>query len=165
MSNLDAGNTTTLAGYLKVLETAFMVSGLELFSQGQMRKRGSSPKLVLWNNALINALSLRTRREVTADGGLWGRLVENAVGAHLLCGLPPTEYGVTYWRDGSAEVDFVVSAGKRVWAIEVRSGRPGKLFGMAAFRKRYPKAEVWLVGSGGVPLAEFFSRPATDWFR
>jgi predicted AAA+ superfamily ATPase len=161
----DAGNTTTLAGYLRLLETAFMASGLELFSQGQIRKRGSSPKLILWNNALINALSLRSRREAVADGSFWGRLVENAVGAHLLTGLPPAEFGVTYWRDGAEEVDFVVTHGKRIWAIEVKSGRSGKLAGLTAFSKRYPKAQSWLIGGGGVPLAEFFNRPATDWFK
>jgi len=160
----DAGNTTTLAGYLRLLETAFLASGLELFSQGQVRKRGSSPKLILWNNALINALSLRSRGETVANGGLWGRLVENAVGAHLLCGLPSTDFGVTYWRDGAEEVDFVVTHGKRVWAVEVKSGRTGKLTGLASFQRRYPKAQAWLVGTGGVPLAEFFARSATDWF-
>ena len=77
----------------------------------------------------------------------------------------PTEFAVTYWRDGSAEVDFVVTAGKRTWAIEVKSGRAGRLSGMAAFRKRYPKAEAWLIGADGVPLAEFFGRPVADWFR
>jgi hypothetical protein len=161
----DAGNTTTLAGYLRLLETAFLASGLELFSQGQGRKRGSSPKLILWNNALINALSLRSRHETMADGGLYGRLVENAVGAHLLCGLPSTEFAVTYWRDGPREVDFVVSHGKRIWAVEVKSGRQGRLSGMTAFRQRYPKAETWLFGAYGVPLAELFARPATDWFK
>jgi len=160
----DAGNVTTLAGYLRLLETAFLASGLELFSQGQVRKRGSSPKLILWNNALVTALSLRSRRETLADGGLYGRLVENAVGAHLLCGLPSTEFAVTYWRNGYQEVDFVVTHGRRVWAIEVKSGRPGRLSGLAAFRKRYPKAQALLFGGEGVPLTELFGRPAVDWF-
>jgi predicted AAA+ superfamily ATPase len=52
----DAGNTTTLANYLRLLEAAFLGSGLELFSLGVQRKRGISPKLVLWNNALVSAL-------------------------------------------------------------------------------------------------------------
>ncbi len=120
--------------------------------------------MILWNNALVTALSLRSRRETLADGGLYGRLVENAVGAHLLCGLPSTEFGVTCWRDGHQEVDFVVTHGKRIWAIEVKSGRPGRLSGLAAFRKRYPKAQALLVGGEGVPLAELFGRPAVDWF-
>lgn len=161
----DAGNTTTLAGYLKLLELAFLASGLEAFAQGQVRKRGSSPKLVLWNNALVSALGLRSRREASADGAWWGRLVENAVGAHLLNGLPGPDWGITYWRDGDEEVDYVVAHGTKVWAIEVKSGRPGKWSGVAAFKQRYPKAQVWLVGAGGVKLEEFFRRPVAEWFE
>jgi predicted AAA+ superfamily ATPase len=160
----DAGNTTTLANYLRLLETAYLVSGLEIFSKGKVRQRASSPKLALWNNALINALSLQTRKQAAADGGWWGRLVENAVGAHLLNGLQGPDWSVTYWRDGDAEVDFVVAHGARVWALEVKSGRPGKMSGITAFRKKYPKAKVWIVGSGGIRLEDFFSREAREWF-
>jgi phosphatidate phosphatase APP1 len=62
-------------------------------------------------------------------------------------------------------VDFVVAHGARVWALEVKSGRPRKLSGLEAFRKRYPKAKVWLVGANGIKLEEFFERPAVEWFR
>lgn len=79
----DSGNATTLAHYLKVLESAFLVSGLELFSKGKLRKRGSSPKLILWNNSLINALSLKSMKESLEDQNWWRRLLENAVGAHF----------------------------------------------------------------------------------
>jgi len=160
----DAGNTTTLAHYLKLLETAFLASGLELFSKGKVRKRGSSPKLILWNNALINATSLRSFSDARTDGTWWGRLVENAVGAHLLNELQGPQWSVTYWRDGDDEVDFVVSHGQAVWAIEVKSGRGGKQGGLAAFRKSFPKSKVWLIGQGGVTLDDFFSRPAQEWF-
>jgi predicted AAA+ superfamily ATPase len=160
----DAGNTVTLAGYLRLLETAFLASGLELYSKGVVRKRGSSPKLILWNNALVNAQSERTFGEACADGGFWGRLVENAVGAHLLNTLEGPEWGVTYWRDRGEEVDFVVSRGTRTCAIEVKSGRSGKGGGLASFRRRYPRAQILLVGESGVPLADFLSRPAAEWF-
>ena len=79
--------------------------------------------------------------------------------------MPPAEFGVTYWRAGAEEVDFVVTHGKRIWAIEVKSSRTGKLAGLAAFMKQFPKAQPWLIGGGGVPLEEFFARPATDWFK
>lgn len=162
----DAGNTVTLAGYLRLLETAFLASGLELFSKGHVRKRGSSPKLVLWNNALINAVSLRPFAEAFADGSWWGRLVENAVGAHLLNGLTGPAWSVTYWRAADDEVDYVVSHGAQDWAVEVKSGRPGRGGGgLAAFRQRYPEAGAWLVGPTGIPLEEFFARPAMGWFR
>ncbi len=161
----DAGNTVTLANYLRLLETAFLVSGLELFSKGQARKRGSSPKLILWNNALVNALSSRSFLETLRDDALWGRLVENAVGAHLLNSLVGPEWRITYWRDGAAEVDFVVSHGTLDFAVEVKSGRHSRLSGLEAFRKRYPKAATLLIGSDGIPLSEFFSREPSMWFR
>src|SRR5689334_11238417 len=46
-----------------------------------MLQRSSTPKLVLWNNALVTALAGMSFREARADGGWWGRLVENAFGA------------------------------------------------------------------------------------
>ncbi len=161
----DAGNTTTLAHYLRLLESAFLASGLELFSKGKVRKRGSSPKLILWNNALINATSLRSFADARREGNWWGRLVENAVGAHLLNELQGPQWSITYWRDGDHEVDFVISHGVDIWAVEVKSGRSDKAGGVEAFRKAYPKAKIWLLGADGVRLDEFFSRPARDWFR
>lgn len=160
----DAGNTTTLANYLRLLETAFLISGLELYSRGHIRKRGSSPKLILWNNALVNALSSRTFHEATGDAMWWGRLVENAVGAHLCNSLPATEYGISYWREGDREVDFVVTRGTETWAIEVKSGRRGKLSGLERFRSKYPKAKTLVVGDVGIPLERFFPEPADSWF-
>jgi predicted AAA+ superfamily ATPase len=160
----DAGNTTTLAGYLRLLEMAYLVSGLEVYSAGRVRQRGSSPKLVLWNNALVNAQALRGRAAARADGAWWGRLVENAVGAHLLNGLSGPAWSVTHWREGGYEVDYVVAHGADVWALEVKSGRPGRLSGMKYFRERYPKAKAWLIGVEGVRLEEFFTRPAAEWF-
>jgi hypothetical protein len=159
----DAGNTTTLAHYLKLLESAFLVSGLELFSRGKLRKRGSSPKLILWNNALINALSTQTFAESVDNSIWWGRLVENAVGAFLLSGLQSVEYTVSYWRQGNHEIDFVVARGRDVWAIEVKSGRSGKTSGLARFRSQYPEAKVLLVGGPGIPLETFFSKDAASW--
>jgi predicted AAA+ superfamily ATPase len=159
----DAGNTTTLASYLRLLESAFLASGLELFSQGKLRKRGSSPKLILWNNALVNALSTRTFAEAIGDKIWWGRLVENAVGAQLCNNLYSVEYTITYWREGNHEVDYVVARGRDVWAIEVKSGRSGKVSGLPRFLARYPKARSLLVGAQGIPLETFFSRDAASW--
>lgn len=161
----DAGNTTTLAHYLKLLESAFLVSGLELFSQGHIRKRGSSPKLVLWNNALINALSLKTFREAAGEPSWWGRLVENAVGGHFCNGLTGTGHMLTYWRDGDKEVDFVITSGSSIWGIEVKSGRSAKVSGMERFRSKYPKTKLLVVGGAGVPLEKFFSEAPDSWLR
>lgn len=159
----DAGNTTTLAHYLKLLESAFLVSGLELFSRNKQRKRGSSPKLVLWNNALINALSTRTFDASIGDSIWWGRLVENAVGACLCSSLNSIEYTVTYWRKGNHEVDYVIARGADIRAIEVKSGAGKKLSGLASFRSQYPEAKSLIVGGPGIPLEEFFIKDTAQW--
>lgn len=152
----EAGNTTTLAHYLDIMATAFLASGLEIFSKGHVRKRGSSPKLILWNNALINGISLKDFEQTYSDATGWGRLVENAVGAHLLNRLSGTPVSVTYWRKGHHEVDFVLNAGEQVIAIEVKSGRPGSTSGLDAFKKHYPESVAVTVGVHGIPLEDFF---------
>lgn len=159
----DAGNTTTLAGYVELLKTAFLVTGLQSWSGSMVRKRASSPKLILWNNALVNAVSSLTPTDVREDGAWRGRLVENAVGAHLLNHLPGLRHEIHYWRDGHAEVDFVIRSGSRLTALEVKSGRAGKISGLEVFRKKHPSVRSLIIGSGGIPLEEFFSTPPETW--
>ena len=160
----DAGNTTTLSHYLRLLESAFLVTGLELFKKGKLKKRGSSPKLILWNNALINAVVGNTFEDARNNYSWWGRLVENAVGAHLLNHLEGLPYSVYYWRERSFEVDFVVETPKNLWAIEVKSGKPHRAPGLAKFCERYPEAQPLIIGKGGMSLKKFFrSNPVKDW--
>jgi uncharacterized protein len=157
----DAGNTTTLAHYVKLLETAFLLSGLSTYTR-QPARRGGRPKLVLWNNALASGLAAPSPATAGNDPVWRGRLVENAVGAHLLNALSGPAWGVHYWRMGDAEVDYVVTRGDKVWGIEVKSGRGGRLAGMAQFRKAHPEARALVVGHGGIPLEEFFATTPAD---
>ncbi len=160
----DAGNTTTLAHYLRLLESAFLVSGLELFKRGKLKKRGSSPKLVLWNNALVSAVAGSSFARDMDDYSWRGRLIENAVGAHLqnhLAGLPYTLY---YWRQRNLEVDFIVETPRDLWAIEVKSGQTGNRKGLSKFCKMYPEAKPLLLGYDGMSLEDFFNAvPVEDW--
>lgn len=72
---------------------------------------------------------------------------------------------MTYWRVDGEEVDFVVSRGPECWAIEVKSGRGGKVSGLRRFRRRYPEARALLVGGGGMPLSTFFETPPAELVR
>lgn len=152
----DAGNTTTLAHYLQLLARAFLVSGLEPFATGAVRSRGGSPKLIAWNNALVTAFELRSFADVRSDHRAWGRLVENAVGAHLLNHLQGRNLELSWWREGDLEVDFVVRSGQGVRAVEVKSGRGGNRAGLGAFCARHRDARPLVLGSGGLALEEFF---------
>jgi len=120
---------------------------------------------VLWNNALVNALSTQDYARSAADSIWWGRLVENAVGAHLCNSLHPAEYAITYWREGIHEVDYIVSTGRSVWALEVKSGRSRSSTGLERFKNRYPRAKTLLIGGQGIPLSEFFAANPNELFR
>jgi predicted AAA+ superfamily ATPase len=162
----DAGNTVTLAHYLQLLQGAGMVAGLSKYSHGQVRQRGSSPKLQVLNTALMTAQVGRTFTEARQDGNHWGRLVESCVGAHLLNTSMGSDLEVTYWRDRNQEVDFVLRRGKHLVGLEVKSGRgKNSLPGMEAFARQFKPQRQLLVGGQGIPLEEFLSRPAAHWVQ
>jgi hypothetical protein len=104
-----------------------------------------------------------TKAEALADRTYWGHQVESAVGAHLV-NSGAGDVAVYYWREGTREVDFVIEKGPRLAAIEVKSGRLMRsVSGLDEFCRRYPHAKRLVVGTGGLPLAEFLSHPAEYW--
>ena len=161
----DAGNTTTLARYLDLLASAGLLAGLHSHSKQPHRRRGSSPKLNVLNTALMTAGSGYSFDEARADRTFWGRVVESAVGAHLH-GTVASDIALQYWRKNQHEVDFVLQRGRRVVAIEVKSGlQRRKTSGMAEFEKQFSPIRSIVVGADGVPLNEFLNEPAEHWFE
>ena len=167
----DAGNTTTLARYVDLLAGAGLLAGLQKYTGSPVSRRGSIPKLNVLNTALMTAGSGYSFEEAQADRTFWGRIVESAAGAHLF---NTAESGMSlhYWRDGSHEVDFVLKRGGRVVAIEVKSGEGRKpargrrpLRGMEEFERRFDLSRRLLVGEEGVPLNEFLTGTAGEWFE
>jgi len=160
----DAGNTTTLAHYLDLLAGAGMLAGLPKFAGAAVRMRASSPKLQVLDTALLSALAGYTFDEARADREYWGRLVESAVGAHLANAAAAGGCELFYWRERNREVDFVVRAGRRLTAIEVKSGRAAEaLPGMAAFAAAFKPQRKLLVGGDGIPVDEFLVRDVAHW--
>lgn len=160
----DAGNTVTLAHYLDLLAGAGMITGLDKYAGAEVRRRASSPKLQVFNTALMTAQELRSFAEARGDTAYWGRLVESAVGAHLANAQAAGTLQFFYWRDRNREVDFVARAGRQVVAIEVKSGRErDTLAGTQAFLAAFPKSRALLIGDQGIPLTEFLSAPASRW--
>jgi predicted AAA+ superfamily ATPase len=156
----DAGNTTTLAHYLDLLEQAGLVRGLTKYAGDVARQRGSSPKLQVLNTALMSATSNLTFAEARADKEFWGRLVESAIGAHLANAELMGECTVQYWRDSTNEVDFVVTSGRTVTAIEVKSGAASLHHsGTAAFVKAFKPQKTLLVGGDGISIEAFLTKP------
>jgi len=162
----DAGNTTTLAHYLDLLAGAGMVCGLQKYAGDAARSRGSSPKLQVFNTALMTVTSGMSPEEVRADREFRGRLAESAVGAHLANAAAVGECELFYWRDRGQEVDFVVRSGSRLTAIEVKSGRaPQAHPGTEAFAAAFKVRRKLLVGDDGISVEDFLSRPVADWLK
>ena len=162
----DAGNATTLAHYLDLLSGAGLVTGLQKYAGGAARRRASSPKLQVFNTALITAQAGTTLKQAREDRTFWGRLVESAVGAHLANAAATGDCQAGYWRERNREVDFVVRAGDRLVAIEVKSGRAtDTLAGMAAFSEAFRPTRKLLVGGDGIDVETFLSKPVRDWLK
>jgi hypothetical protein len=160
----DAGNTTTLAHYLDLLSAAGMLTGLQKYAGQTVRQRASSPKLQVLNTALMTAQTGTTLREARKDHEFWGRLVESAVGAHLANAAALGVCELYYWRDRNREVDFITRAGRRLTAIEVKSGRsrdtqPGQVAFAAAFKVH----RSLLMGEDGIRVEEFLTQPVEHW--
>lgn len=162
----DAGNTTTLAHYLELLEGAGMVAGLPKYAAGKVRQRASSPKLQVLNTALMTAQSGRTLEQARGDADYWGRLVESCVGAHLRNSAAGTGIELSYWRERNHEVDFVLHQGPTTVAIEVKSGRRrDTLAGMEAFGRAFQPKRKLIVGTQGIPLEEMLTQPVAHWMQ
>ena len=161
----ERGNTTTLAHYLHLLEMAGLLAGLPMYVQSPVR-RGASPKLNVLNTAFMTVHSGYTLDEAMADRTFWGRLVESAVGAHLF-NTATSDMRLCYWRDGLHEVDFVLQRGRKIVAIEAKSGqiKRASLRGLARFTERFRPQRSLIVGEGGIPLQEFFASPAARWLE
>lgn len=160
----DAGNTTTLAHYLELLSAAGLVTGLQKYAGESVRSRGSSPKLQVLDTALFSAMSGYSFAEAQADREHWGRLTESAVGAHLVNAAAAGQCEVFYWRDRNREVDFVVHAGRKLVAIEVKSGHTRQaLPGIQAFNAEFKPDRMILVGGDGIPVGDFLCTPVLSW--
>ncbi|MDX9749786.1 MAG: ATP-binding protein [Flavobacteriales bacterium] len=157
-----AGNTTTLSWYAELTSHVGLLTPLHKYAGQRVRQRASSPKWMVHDTGLLTAPMGISMAQARKDGALWGRVVESAVGAHLLRGARDEGYEVFYWRDGGREVDFVVMRGGKLTAIEVKSSRVRTaLSGMAAFNDAFKPARLLLIGEGGLSPETFLAAPAS----
>lgn len=161
----DAGNTTTLSHYLNLLSQAGLLTGIEKFSPRMVRKRASIPKFMVFNTALITAQLDRNYHSVRQNPDQWGRLVESAIGAHLLNHSLQSGFKVYYWREQNREIDFVLEYDGMIIGLEVKSGKIKTNAGMFTFQKQFDPEKILLVGDDGLPWQEFLQINPVDLFE
>lgn len=160
----DKGNVTTLANYIQVLDECHLLAGLQKYSGDTARRYASVPKYQVYNNALMNVYSTGNFEQQRIDLEKWGRLVESAVGSHLLNYADKLDYKVYYWREKNNEVDFIIERNHKVWAIEVKSGKRGMNKGLGLFREAFNPYRAFVVGTDGISVEEFLSANLDDFF-
>jgi predicted AAA+ superfamily ATPase len=160
----DAGNTTTLSHYLQLLETAGLLAGIEKYSGSIVRKRSSSPKFQVFNNALLNSIAHDDLDQVKMQPEKWGRAVESAIGSHLINMGVKNDFNVYYWRDRGLEVDFVLERYQKVIAIEVKSSVAKNLRGINAFQLKFKPAKTIIIDNKGLTWKEFLRINPVDLF-
>ncbi len=160
----DAGNTTTLAHYLDLLNTAGLLAGIEKYSGNLIYKRSSSPKFQVHNTALISAQSGDSFKGIQLKPNEWGRMVESAIGAHLINYSITDGFTVFYWRERNEEVDFVLENKGKLIALEVKSGVTQSSSGISVFKKTFNPDKVLLVGNTGLSWQDFLKLNPAELF-
>ena len=160
----DAGNTTTLAHYLSLLHTAGLLAGIEKYAADQIRQRSSSPKFQVHNTALISSQRNETLTQIASNPALWGRMVESAIGAHLINHSLTDGFQVFYWRHRNDEIDFVIEKRGSVIGLEIKSGAKQRAVRMDAFKKACNPDKILLIGNTGIPWEEFLQQNPNELF-
>ena len=162
----DAGNTTTLARYLKLLEQAGMLSGLNKYSGRVIETKGTIPKFQVHNTALMSAFKSYSFEEARSDLVSWGNIYESSVGTHLVDMVNENPAAsLYYWREKNLEIDYVVTYGKKILGIEAKSGDESISEKVSEkFKNLFPKAKLILVGKHGIPYETFMKATLKELF-
>ena len=151
----DAGNTTTLSHYLNLLDTAGLLAGIEKYAADIIRKRSSSPRFQVHNNALLSAQKNEYFGEIVQKPAEWGHIIESSVGAHLINNSISQNYSVYYWRERNAEVDFILERRGKIIAVEVKSNDSENSKGLEVFKRKFNPDKLYLISNRGLSWQEF----------
>lgn len=148
----DKGNTELVKHYIDLYGSAFLLHALQKYSAKAWLSRSSSPKMLPACPALYNMAS---GADIAGNAETRGRAFELAVGVELV--QQPGQ--VYYWRERKDEVDFVYEYRKRLYAIEVKSGRKRLGNGLSVFCAKVPQASPVIITPNN--FAAFSEAPRT----
>lgn len=160
----DAGNTSTLAGYLNLLNESGLLGGLQKFSMDTARRKASIPKLQVHNNALKTVYNSITLEQALTDRKAWGHILESGIGAYIVNEAFVKRFEVFYWRERDDEVDFVLRKKDSLIAIEVKGNAEKHTKGLEKFKDKFNPKVAFIVGEGGISPEVFLSMDISKLF-
>lgn len=153
----DAGNVSTLSGYINLLNESGLVCGLQKYSVDMARRRASIPKLQVYNNALKTVYTPMSMKNALIDRQTWGHIFESAIGAYITSQAFRYRFDVFYWRERNDEVDFVLRKNNVLVALEVKSNAEKNTKGLSIFTEMYSPRHSAIIGNGGISPEDFFN--------
>jgi len=124
----ESGNIEIIKNYISIYENAFLIRSLPKYHAKATLTKSSSPKILPACGALVDALSVNPIEK--------GRLFEMTVGNELFTIVDQ----LFYWKEENYEVDYVAIFDKKIYAIEVKSGRKKHSKSLDFFIKKFTKA-------------------------
>lgn len=149
---------TTVGRYLGLLETSFVIARLPPFLKNRTTRLLKSPKLFVGDSGLCAHLAGVADLRPEADEMLRGALFETYVFQNLAALIEAhlDQADLAFWHvQGRHEVDFVISLGRQVVAIEVKAGSAiadSDLVGLRAFAGTTPGFAMGLLAYNGSEL-------------
>ena len=153
----EAGNTSTLAGYLNLLNESGLLGGLQKFSIDPARRKASIPKLQVYNNALKTIYSPLSFEQAIVERKAWGHILESGIGAYIVNEAFAKRFDVYYWRERDYEVDFVLRKKDSLVAIEIKGNAEKRTDGLEKFKQKFNPKAAFIVGDGGIKPEEFLT--------
>jgi hypothetical protein len=132
----DRGNIDLVKYYIELYESAFLIKSIFKFSKNELKKKSSSPKIIVMAPALS---SFHRLTSLTAEDQ--GRLFESHVGAELV----RQGFEVYYWTEGDFEVDYIIKYKNKIFAIEVKSDRKRRTSSVEILKKKYPEVVILFI--------------------
>lgn len=148
-------NAVTAGRYLDLLETSFLIHRLPPFLKNRSSRLVKSPKLFFTDSGLAahmaGVTSIEPGRDDLHRGALFETYVAQNLAALLEAHVPDAQ--LSYWQEqGRHEVDFVIEAGRKVLAIEVKAATrwsESELSGLRAFLERTPACIAAILAYNG----------------
>jgi uncharacterized protein len=157
-------NAVTAGRYLDLLETSFLIRRLPPYLRNRSSRLVKSPKLYFTDSGLAAHLAGVTTIEPGRDDLLRGALFETYVAQNLAAILEAhvPDARLSFWHEqGRHEVDFVIEADRRVFAVEVKAATrwsEGDLSGLRAFASRTPDCTAAVLAYNGKEAARLEDR-------
>lgn len=148
----------TIKEYYQILDDTLLAFPLNPFLKSARKRLTTHPIYYLFDTGVINSLCGRLDASFPQGTSLHGRLFEHFVILELrrLISYREKEWGMFYWRTSNgAEVDLVLDTGRRLLAIEIKSGRNLRaqdLGGLASFKEDYPQSDLLCVCQADRPF-------------